>query len=83
MLKHMTYHVTTGTDCGWKVKEEKASRASSSQDTKAEALDRAKELAKNQEIGQDIVKKMNMKIQTENTYGNDPYPPKGYKYAKQ
>ncbi len=47
MTKRKTYHVTSGTDGGWKVKEEKASRASSSHGTKAEAVERAKELAKN------------------------------------
>jgi len=35
MTKRKTYHVTPGIDGGWKVKEEKASRASSSHDTKA------------------------------------------------
>jgi len=44
MTKRKTYHVTSGSDGGWKVKEEKASRASSSHETKAEAVERAKEL---------------------------------------
>ena len=60
-----------------KVKEEKASRASSSHDTKAEAVDRAKELAKNQDLGQVVIHKQDGTIQTEHTYGKDPYPPKG------
>jgi uncharacterized protein YdaT len=77
MSKRKTYHVTPNTDGGWKVKEEKASRASSSHDTKAEAVDRAKELAKNQELGQVVIHKKEMTIQTEHTYGKDPYPPKG------
>lgn len=59
------------------MKEENASRASSSHDTKAEAVDRAKELAKNQELGQVVIHKKDMTIQTEHTYGKDPYPPKG------
>ena len=75
--KRKNYHVTPNTDGGWKVKEEKASRASSSHDTKAEAVDRAKELAKNQELGQVVIHKKEMTIQTEHTYGKDPYPPKG------
>jgi undecaprenyl pyrophosphate synthase len=40
MTKRKTYHVTPGTDGGWKVKEEKALRASSSHETKAEAVER-------------------------------------------
>ncbi|ACZ19712.1 conserved hypothetical protein [Thermanaerovibrio acidaminovorans DSM 6589] len=69
--------MTLRTDGGWNVKEENASRASSSHDTKAEAVDRAKELAKNQELGQVVIHKKEMTIQTEHTYGKDPYPPKG------
>lgn len=69
--------MTLRTDGGWNVKEENASRASSSHDTKAEAVDRAKELAKNQELGQVVIHKKDMTIQTEHTYGKDPYPPKG------
>ena len=52
MAKRKTYHVTSGPDGGWKVKEEKASRASSSHETKAQAVERAKELAKNQDLCQ-------------------------------
>ncbi len=46
MSKRKTYHMTSNTDGGWKIKEEKASRAPNSQDTKVEAVDRAKELTK-------------------------------------
>ena len=59
---------------GWNVKEENASRASSSHDTKAEAIARAKELAKKQTLGQVIIHKQDGTIQTEHTYGKDPYP---------
>jgi len=77
MSKRKTYHVTPGADGDWKVNGEKASKASSSHDTKAEAVDRAKEPAKNQELGQVVIHKKDGKIQTEHTYGKDPYPPKG------
>lgn len=77
MAKRKTYHVTPNTDGGWKVKEEKASRASSKHETKAEAVERAKELAKNQELGQVVIHKRDGTIQTEHTYSRDPYPPKG------
>lgn len=77
MAQHKTYHVTPGTDGDWKVKEEKASKASSKHETKAEAVERAKDLAKNQVLGQVIIHKQDGTIQTEHTYGKDPYPPKG------
>jgi hypothetical protein len=77
MSKRKTYHVTPGTDGGWKVKEENASKALSKHDTKVDAVNRAKEVAKNQDLGQVVIHKKDMTIQTEHTYGKDPYPPKG------
>ncbi len=77
MPKRKTYHVTPRTDGGWNVKKENASRASSSHDTKTEAIARAKELAKKQALGQVIIHKQDGMIQTEHTYGKDPYPPEG------
>ena len=77
MPTRKVYHVTPGKDGGWKIKEETASRASSSHETKVEAIARAKELAKKQELGQIVIHKQDGSIQTEHTYGKDPYPPKG------
>ena len=77
MPKRKTYHVTPRTNGGWDVKEENASRVSSRHDTKAEAIARAKELAKKQTHGQVIIHKQDGTIQTEHTYGDDPHPPRG------
>ena len=77
MTPRKVYHVTKGPDGEWKVKAENASRASCSHETKAEAVGRAKELANGQDTGQVIVHKQDGTIQTEYTYGQDPYPPKG------
>ncbi|QSR88271.1 DUF2188 domain-containing protein [Methylacidiphilum caldifontis] len=77
MSRSKTYHVTPRTDGGWNVKEENGSRASSSHDTKTEAIALAKELAKKQALGQVIIHKQGGTIQTEHTYGKDPYPPEG------
>lgn len=77
MTDRKTYHVTPNHGEGWKVKAEGASKASNVCDTKAEAVQRAKELAKAQPEGQIIVHTGDGKFQTEHTYGNDPYPPKG------
>jgi uncharacterized protein YdaT len=76
MATRKTYHVTPN-DEGWNVKAENASRASSSHDTKAGAIDRAKELAKAQPLGQVVIHGQDGRIQTEYTYGKDPYPPRG------
>ncbi len=48
MPSRNNYHVTAQTDGHWNVKEESASSTSSSQDTKAEGIARAEELAKKQ-----------------------------------
>ena len=77
MASRKTYHVTPNQDGGWNVKAEHASRASSTCDNKADAVDRGRELAKSQPLGQLVIHKQDGTIQTEHTYGQDPYPPKG------
>ncbi|MGB9298977.1 MAG: DUF2188 domain-containing protein [Anaerolineae bacterium] len=77
MAKRTTYHVTPRPDGGWNVERQNSSRASSSHDTKAEATARAKELAKRHTLGQVVIHKRDGTIQSEHTYGKDPYPPKG------
>jgi len=69
--------VTPRTDGGWNVKEENASRASSSHDTKVEAIARAKESAKKEALGQVVIHKQDSTIQIEHAYGKDPYTPEG------
>lgn len=71
-----TYHVTADGD-DWRVKAEGAQRASGVRENKADAVDLARELAKNQDQGQVVVHRADGRIQTEYTYGKDPYPPKG------
>lgn len=77
MADRKTYHVTPNSDGGWNVKSVGASRASSTHDNKADAVDRARELAKNQARGQVVIHKQDGTIQTEHTYGQDPFPPRG------
>lgn len=76
MSKRVKYFVSK-TDEGWNVKKAGANRASGNFDTKAEAIERGRSLAKAQELGQLVIKKGDGKIQTEYTYGQDPHPPAG------
>jgi uncharacterized protein YdaT len=76
MSQRKTYHVEHE-DGEWKVEAEHAKRASGVFETKAEAIGRARELAQAQALGQVIVHKKDGEIQTEWTYGQDPFPPKG------
>lgn len=61
---------------GWSVKARGASRASNVFDTKAEAVERGRELTKTQD-GRLVIRKTDGTIQEERTYRRDPYPPRG------
>ncbi len=69
----MTSH-TAPTEHG---KQQGSGRASSVFDRKNEAVERGRELARAQELGQLFIRGKDGKIQTEHTYGKDPFPPKG------
>ena len=75
--KRQVYHVTSNPKKGWKIKKESATRASGLFDNKADAVKRGKELAKAGGEGQIKIHKKDGRIQTEHTYKNDPFPPKG------
>lgn len=77
MANRKIYHVTPNKEGGWNVKGQRASRASSTHESKADAVDRGRELAKSQSLGQLVIHKQDGTIQTEHTYGQDPCPPKG------
>ncbi|MFH1230052.1 MAG: DUF2188 domain-containing protein [Planctomycetota bacterium] len=77
MAKRVTYWVTSIGNGDWKVKKEGASKSAGIYNDKSDAVDKAKDLAKSNTLGQVIIKKQDGKIQTEYTYGKDPYPPKG------
>jgi hypothetical protein len=77
MSDRKRYHVTKRPDGQWQGKAEGASRAAVVGTTKAEVVDRTREVAKGQPLGQVVIHKSNGQIQTEHTYGNDPHPPKG------
>jgi hypothetical protein len=60
----------------WSVRKAGASRASGTYETQGEAIDRAKTLAKNQ--GTELyVHGKDGRIRERNSYGKDPFPPKG------
>lgn len=62
------YHVTSH-DEGWKVQAEGAERAVRVTETKAEAVDTARELAKNQEPSRVVIHRLDGTIQTHHSYG--------------
>lgn len=77
-MSRTVYHVVHNSDKEvWQVKKEGSSTAIKNFDTKDEAIDYAVELAKNNKPSQVKIHKKDGTIESERTYGNDPYPPRG------
>lgn len=60
----------------WQVKKSRSSRATKVFSTQKEAVAYAKEIAKNQQA-ELFVHARNGRIRERNSYGRDPFPPKG------
>lgn len=75
MVTSNNYWATKHAD-GWTVKREGASRASSVHKTQADAWKETRRLARGSE-GEAFLQAQNGQIRARNTYGKDPYPPKG------
>lgn len=69
-------HVTYREDGRWQVKGERSSRATAVFETKYEAVEKARSIAKNNST-ELFIHGRDGKIQERNTYGKDPYPPRG------
>ena len=78
MPKRTVYHVVHDSRAdGWRVDKEGSSRAVATADTKAEAVDVARESARGDDLGQVIVYRMDGSIETEYSYGADPQTTSG------
>lgn len=69
-------HVTPHPAGGWQVKGAGNTRATVRTDTQAEAIGIAREIARNQGA-ELVIHRPNGQIRAKDSYGNDPYPPKG------
>ena len=69
-------HVTRHPAGGWQVKGAGNERATVRTDTQAKATTIATEIARNQQ-SELLIHGSNGQIRERNSYGNDPYPPKG------
>ena len=61
---------------GWAVKGAGNQRATSVHDTQQQAIDVARGIARNQE-SELVIHRQNGRIRDKDSYGNDPFPPKG------
>ena len=68
-------HVVPHQD-GWAVKGAGNQRATSVHDTQQQAIDRARGIAINQQ-SEMLIQGRNGQIRERNSYGDDPFPPKG------
>ena len=77
MTQKVRYHVTPRPDGKWQGARENSEKPSVVENTKEEALSKTIEIAKSHGEAQVIIHGADGKIQSERTYGSDPYPPKG------
>lgn len=64
------------TENGWGVKGENNTRITQEFETQREAIERAREIAINQQ-SELLIHGKNGQIRAKNSYGNDDYPPRG------
>lgn len=76
MADEKNYWTQQRADGKWETKREGADRASKVTDTQAEAWQHSKQRAADTK-GEALLKGRDGKIRERNTYGKDPYPPKG------
>jgi len=69
-------HVTPHPNGGWQVKGAGNSRATVRTDTQYKAVEIARGIAIKQQ-SEVVIHAQNGRIREKNSYGNDPYPPKG------
>lgn len=69
-------HVTPNPNGGWNVKGAGNSKSTVNVATQKEAIKIATGIAKNQK-SEVVIHNREGKIREKNSYGNDPYPPKG------
>lgn len=71
-----SHHVVPNPNGGWDVKKCGAERASVHTGTKQDAIQKGREISKNQGT-EFFIHGQNGRIQRRDSHGNDPYPPRG------
>ena len=69
-------HVTPHKNGGWQVKGAGNKRATRITNTQEKAIKIAKQIAQNQH-SEVVIHRRDGKIRDKNSYGNDPFPPRG------
>ncbi|KAA6232519.1 DUF2188 domain-containing protein [Chlorobium phaeovibrioides] len=74
--KKGSHHVVPDPDGGWNIQRGGGSRSSGHFDKKNDAVDAGRKISQNQGT-EFYIHGKDGKIQGKDSYGNDPYPPKG------
>lgn len=69
-------HVVKRDDGSWAVRGEGNERDTSRHDTQGDAIEHARDIAINQH-SEVVIHRRNGEFRDRNSYGNDPYPPRG------
>lgn len=69
-------HVTPHPEGGWQVKGAGNNKATARTNTQAQAISKAREIARNQE-SELIIHRPNGQIRDKDSHGKDPFPPRG------
>ncbi|TGK78658.1 DUF2188 domain-containing protein [Leptospira montravelensis] len=75
-MSKKTHHVVPAQNGGWNIKKGGGERAILHTQTKKEAIDKGREISKNQH-SEFYIHNLNGQISQKDSHGNDKYPPKG------
>ena len=75
-MPHKSIHVVPNPKGGWDIKKGGVERRSGHEETKKDAVGRARELSRKQGA-ELVIHNKNGKIAIKNSHGNDPFPPRG------
>ena len=78
MKQTKEYHITQRPDGNWQYKEIHNTHATGVTATQAQAFEKARAMAMNQSA-EIVIHGKDGRIRKKNSYGNDPFPPKGLK----
>ena len=76
MARLRSHHVVPHPEKGWAIKKDRSNHVIRRFDRKQDAVDKAREISRNQRTELFIHGKNN-RIQRRDSHGNDPYPPQG------
>jgi uncharacterized protein YdaT len=75
-MPNKSTHVVPNSYGGWDIKQSGGQRSSGHFDKKQDAVDRAREISKNQET-ELVIHNKDGQIGKKDSHGNDPFPPPG------